>query len=172
MRVLVATTKQQGKRSNDFSFTNDGELVRYGFDCDGEDVDGVCGCKRSLIGFDSHKGTTTFCIAEMDINLEQVTKLIEKSLKASGFISPSDPEEENKEFIAEIVLETLSLWKSFDQFPIGLVLERRGVYFSPRIEKSGLCPICGEKIHLSGRTKDNRYIGSCQDAFTLEQWIA
>jgi len=33
-----------------------------------------------------------------------------------------------------------------------------------------LCPICGEEIYITGRTKDGRLIGSCGDAFTDEQW--
>lgn len=35
-----------------------------------------------------------------------------------------------------------------------------------------LCPICGHKVDLIGRTEDgtNRLIGSCGDAFTQEQW--
>jgi len=34
-----------------------------------------------------------------------------------------------------------------------------------------LCPICGEKIQITGETKDGRIIGSCKDAFTMEQFI-
>ncbi len=33
-----------------------------------------------------------------------------------------------------------------------------------------LCPICGETIHISGKTTDGRLIGSCKDAFHKEQW--
>ena len=35
----------------------------------------------------------------------------------------------------------------------------------------GLCPICGEEITLTGRTTNGRLTGSCQDAFTLAQWL-
>jgi len=28
-----------------------------------------------------------------------------------------------------------------------------------------ICPICGKKIKLIGKTTDNRVIGSCKDAF-------
>jgi hypothetical protein len=35
----------------------------------------------------------------------------------------------------------------------------------------GLCPICGKRIELrQGRTKNGRLIGSCGDAFTVDQW--
>jgi len=34
-----------------------------------------------------------------------------------------------------------------------------------------ICPICGEIVHIIGKTKDGRLIGSCMDAFTEEQWL-
>lgn len=34
------------------------------------------------------------------------------------------------------------------------------------------CPVCGEKITITGWTTDNRLIGSCSDAFTIERWWA
>jgi hypothetical protein len=38
---------------------------------------------------------------------------------------------------------------------------------------SGLCPICGEQVSLTGQcTADGRLIGTCQDAFTVAQWNA
>ncbi len=40
-------------------------------------------------------------------------------------------------------------------------------------QNTGLCPICGQSIHLTGRvTTNDRLIGSCGDAFTVEQWEA
>ncbi len=33
-----------------------------------------------------------------------------------------------------------------------------------------LCPICGEKIRIAGEIKDGRLVGSCKDAFTIDQW--
>ena len=59
-KVLTATAATQGMRKNDFSHTEEGELVTYGLECDCEQVDGVCGCKRSLVGRSTHKATTTF----------------------------------------------------------------------------------------------------------------
>ena len=40
----------------------------------------------------------------------------------------------------------------------------------PNNMKENLCPICGVKVSIIGNTKDGRLIGSCRDAFTLEQW--
>jgi hypothetical protein len=34
----------------------------------------------------------------------------------------------------------------------------------------GLCPVCGERVSLTGNTTDGRYIGTCADAFTPRQW--
>ena len=36
----------------------------------------------------------------------------------------------------------------------------------------GLCPICGEKIWITGEciTDNGRIIGSCGDAFRIKQW--
>lgn len=55
MKVLVATTKRQGMRKNDFCHATEGELVKFSFECDGEKVDGKCGCKRSMGGINSRE---------------------------------------------------------------------------------------------------------------------
>lgn len=39
------------------------------------------------------------------------------------------------------------------------------------IGQKGLCPICGKMVTVINVTKDGRPIGSCQDAFTIKQWI-
>ena len=57
MKMLVATKETQGKRRNDFCWATEGELVRFAFQCDGEAVDGRCGCRRSFCGLDSHKAS-------------------------------------------------------------------------------------------------------------------
>jgi hypothetical protein len=36
----------------------------------------------------------------------------------------------------------------------------------------GLCPVCGQRVTITGRTTDGRLIGDCQDAFTPDQWLA
>lgn len=33
-----------------------------------------------------------------------------------------------------------------------------------------LCPVCGVRVALTGRTTDGRVIGSCGDAFSFEKW--
>lgn len=56
---------------------------------------------------------------------------------------------------------------------IVMCIERiaKGQSLPPITEGKSLCPICGERITITGTTKDDRLIGSCQDAFTLSQWI-
>jgi hypothetical protein len=34
----------------------------------------------------------------------------------------------------------------------------------------GLCPVCGERVSLTGNTRDGRYIATCGDAITPRQW--
>ncbi len=34
-----------------------------------------------------------------------------------------------------------------------------------------LCPVCGDRVSITGKTKDGRSIGSCQDAFVAEAII-
>lgn len=44
--------------------------------------------------------------------------------------------------------------------------------FVKQYQKLDLCPICGEKITLQNSlTLDGRLIGTCQDAFTIKQWL-
>lgn len=57
MKVFVATKEGQGLRENDFSHTDEGELVlfSYGCDRDKDNVDGGCGCRRGMNGFNTLK---------------------------------------------------------------------------------------------------------------------
>ena len=52
MHVLTATSQSQGQRSNDYTFTIEGELVRLDDVCatDRADPDGGCGCGRGFAG--------------------------------------------------------------------------------------------------------------------------
>jgi hypothetical protein len=65
MKILVATSKTQGQRKNDFFFATKGEMVIEAFTCDTDqgDPDGSCGCSRSFVGLKSGKGTTTARVA-------------------------------------------------------------------------------------------------------------
>jgi hypothetical protein len=39
-------------------------------------------------------------------------------------------------------------------------------------KQSGLCPVCGKQVIITGGTKDGRLIGACKDAFSADQWLA
>ena len=40
------------------------------------------------------------------------------------------------------------------------------------VDNVGLCPVCGERVQVvgTGVTTDGRLVGTCHDAFTVEQW--
>lgn len=124
MRVLVATQETQGQRKNDFHWAKTGELVRFGMDCDGESVDGGCGCRRSLCGTESGKATTTFEVQEQQLSDEEFRQRIETSLRSSGWIGQawSKPDEDRSMIDDEVA----SLLEIANHFPVGTILERRG----------------------------------------------
>lgn len=33
-----------------------------------------------------------------------------------------------------------------------------------------LCPVCGERVYIDGRTTHGNLIGSCGDSFSQESW--
>ena len=65
MLFLVSTKETQGKRKNDFSLTEDGEVLMFGSECDGEKVDGSCGCRRVMAGVKTASSTTTMKVADV-----------------------------------------------------------------------------------------------------------
>lgn len=122
MRVFVATTETQGVRKNDFCFVPEGELVGFSFECDGEPVDGPCGCHRSMSGFDCHAGTTTFKLVERaDINEESFFALRVKSLVAAGW-----GKEDDKDLRTNVLVEVAEMVKIGAALPPDVVLEKRG----------------------------------------------
>lgn len=63
---LTATKDGQGQRSNDFSWSEEGESVYFGFRCDGGTPDDRCGCSRAFSGVKSGKATTTARVERRD----------------------------------------------------------------------------------------------------------
>src|SRR5688572_27337393 len=91
MKVIVATSKLQGQRKSDFCHATEGELVVFPFQCDGEKIDGPCGCRRSMSGIDSGKATTTMMVVEMEISSEEFrTKIWDVNVKAWGKIMSNE----------------------------------------------------------------------------------
>ena len=128
MKLLVATRQSQGTRGNDFSFTNEGEIVIFGSECDREAVDGKCGCKRSLVGIDSSKATTTLKVVEIDITLFDLTEKIYISLSNNGWVM-SGKEKEMRAYSNMIACKLQSI---ADNFPVNAIIERRGEIFQQR----------------------------------------
>lgn len=122
MKVLIATKETQGRRKNDFSFTNEGELVKFGLECDGEEVDGKCGCRRSMVGFDSKKATTTFKIEERNITKKAFIKLFKESEEKAGW------KFEDKDMV-DFAKELIEIPSKFE---VGDILEKRGEKISIR----------------------------------------
>ncbi len=118
MKVLVATKQKQGIRKNDFSHTNEDELVKFGFECDGESVDGECGCKRSFCGFETSKATTTAKIVNKNITKDDYIKLLKKALNKEGWLQGMTEAE-----VQDIAEELLSI---ADKFNLNDIIEKRG----------------------------------------------
>lgn len=127
INVLVATKLTQGQRKNDFFWATEGELVRFHSECDGESINGHCGCRRSMSGLKSLKATTTMQVAEMDMDEKEYEIKIAQSLKASWGKSLS-PQELNT-WAHRDAVELLRMGKFW---PVGTVVEKRGNTYKAR----------------------------------------
>ncbi len=121
--------RETGGRKNDFCYATEGELVMFGFDCTGEAVDGRCGCRRSMSGMVSLKGTTTFKVVDKpDMTPDTLRAAVRESLEKGGWaelckealITGSAQE------MAEGVIRLAA------RFDTGTVLERRGAHIRVR----------------------------------------
>jgi hypothetical protein len=114
--VLVATRETQGRRRTDFCWCEDSEPVRFTFECDGETVDGPCGCRRSMSGMVTLKATTTFRVKRLPISRKQFVDMLRDSYAKAGF--PLDN--------ASIQEEADELLRLAAAFLGDAVLEKRG----------------------------------------------
>lgn len=130
MKILVSTKAGQGVRRNDFSFAAEGEPVVLGFECDGEGVDGKCGCRRSMVGISERRATTTFTVLDRkDLDEAGFIALISPSLVMAGF--KADRIE------AEVRYQVNFARAVAGDYPAGVVLERRGRIVRLRIGTDG-----------------------------------
>ena len=120
MKVLVATKGTQGRRASDFSWTKEEELVKFGTECDRDPnrIDGGCGCRRSMVGLETSKATTTFKIVEMDITDAAFQELVHKSYEREGWLKVLTEK--------DIKAKATELREFADSFPVDMVLEKRG----------------------------------------------
>jgi hypothetical protein len=123
MKLFVATSETQGQRQNDFSFCNEGEILSFALECDGEKIDGPCGCKRSLSGLDSKKATTTMRVANVPAG-EFINKLVAHLTECWSY-----PLEEAED---RALNEIRMIQHMAAQFSEGAIVERRGNKFLER----------------------------------------
>lgn len=123
MRLLVATTRTQGDRADDFSWAEPGELVMPPFHACDEPVDGPCGCRRSLVGMRTTRPTTTIEVADVTLTLDQLCDTVRASLDGAGWLRCVDDVDVAERWVADIAWE---LVQAGARFPVGTVLERRG----------------------------------------------
>jgi hypothetical protein len=115
MHVLVATSRTQGERGNDFFWCVEGELVYLGVVCstDRRDPDGGCGCGRAFAGLNSHRATTTAEVRDLPLSRDDVVEALRSSLEQQGYDAQGAPAE------ADWLLGIAAAW------PAGTVVERR-----------------------------------------------
>ncbi len=133
MKFLVATKATQGQRKNDFCQANEGEVLRFGSECDREDVDGKCGCKRAFSGIGTHKGTTTMLVKEAE-EFDQKTatnRFAESLCNAGWFKNWGDAFPEAKKQIE-------AMQKMLVKFEAGEIVERRGDFIQTRSKRASI----------------------------------
>jgi hypothetical protein len=122
LRILVATSRTQGQRANDFNWIPDGEPVYLGMQCDGERPDDRCGCARAWTGMTGHKAGTTATVAVTTLTREAYRAAFGASLLDAGWdIPPAD--------IDDMAGELLDIAAQFDP---GTILEHRGTQIRVR----------------------------------------
>lgn len=128
MRVLVSTAQYQGWRQSDFCYVPEGEIVIFTTECDRDrdDIDGGCGCRRSMTGSACYKGTTTAKVVKLDMDRDDLIAVIADGFKMSGQTATFS---EAIDRAADMVDELMDIAATF---PIGAVLEKRGDMFYQR----------------------------------------
>ncbi len=129
MKILVGTKQTQGTRRTDFSYVDEGDLVLAGVlvECDRENVDGVCGCRRSFDGLRNMKATTTARIVEAEIDGAYLAQAVTEAL--TSWLELVETNEERTKLI-EGEVEGIHLIAS--KFAVGSVIEKRGSNFQLR----------------------------------------
>lgn len=133
MKLLTATFETQGRRKNDFFFCNEGEIVKFSTECDGEPVDGNCGCKRCMIGLESNAGTTTMKVAELALTKKELLGKLRKNYRKAGWyelLARKDAEACLKKEAGELI-------ESGKSFRTGDIIEKRGNVLRVRERRQG-----------------------------------
>ena len=126
-RVFVSYSHQ------DVRWVEDGELVRFGFECDRDNdrIDGACGCRRSMCGIISQKATTTMKVVDRpDLTKEDyITELIH-SMIAAGWGKAN-----SKKLRQWVEVDAKELLRIAAYFKTGTIVEKRGNKFQERFIK-------------------------------------
>lgn len=117
MKVLVATERGQGTKPDDYSWTQEGELVRLD-DC----PDRYCRC-TGFAGVESHRATSTALVVERDdLTPELLVDIFERNWISGGWGECLTGDE-----LRELALEdVLTLISHLDGLPPGAVVGRTG----------------------------------------------
>jgi hypothetical protein len=127
--VLVATKETQGQRPNDFCLCEEGEIVTFSTTiCDGEEIDGHCGCRRSMSGLVSKKATTTVKVVMLEGGLPALQEAIRTFFNEAGWASMI----ESAELRYLVRTDAEELTRLAAAFPLGSVVEIRGKEFITR----------------------------------------
>src|SRR5690242_17794125 len=119
MKLLTITHDGQGKRSNDFCWAEEGEIARFGTTCDRGTVDDRCGCKRSMVGLQTWKSSTTVKVSDVDITLEELELRIAEYYRKAWKLSVKEAMEIAHEEAEQLV-------QLGESFTVGRILEVRG----------------------------------------------
>ncbi len=123
---LVCTIETQGQRKNDFCWATDGNYLHFGMECDGESVDGKCGCRRAMCDVETAKATTTMKVVEIgNAELDNIkTRLIQHYMEDWKL-----EEARAIEFAKEEIKDVSAVASAFQ---VGSILEKRGSNFVKR----------------------------------------
>jgi hypothetical protein len=122
MRVLVATTDEQGTQEGDYSWTLEGELVLTGplLECCDPSR---CGCGRGFPGLGSARATTTALVVERpDLRPADLRQAIRDSLERQGWLEALEPDAAD----ALVGMEAALIRRTATAFRVGAVLSRDG----------------------------------------------
>lgn len=129
MKILVATTEQQGARDSDFCNAEEGEPVFSPlYTCDNGEVDDRCGCRRTMHGARTNSLTTTIKVVETEMSEEVYADVYRRNLINTGWVLILRDKLE-----AHVAFETKELRRIADCYRVGTVLECREDEFRERV---------------------------------------
>lgn len=136
-RTFVATRSMQGVRANDFFEGVEGEFVLFPYrSCPDATVDDQCGCKRSLVGIQSDKKTTTMKVVVCPTDVAIIKMGIRRHLQRIGEWEEIAKDQEPEDYLATL---TDTLLEAAKDIPIGTIVEYREDTFRERTVSHRAC---------------------------------